>query len=173
MRIILTFIFISITSVINAQKADRNSHLCLYALAIDSRIKQGDPRLPKSIIINDSIWEELKELQSFGSSIKLDSMLKSNNWSFINEVIFNEKAKPSSIIKSNKILPYLKNSAILYKANDWSIEASKLKFSKKCDRAALTVRTSSKNEVLSLSIYFFECRNEQWILTKELAPWLM
>ncbi len=173
MRIILTIIFFSLSPTLHAQIVKRNKSTCLYALAIDYRINQGDSRIPKSIVINDNLWNDLKQMQSINYSIELDSLLNYIDRNFQNIKKGNESTRKPKTIKANKILPYLKKEATIYKEEDWSLEASSLFFSEKGSHAVMILRASSKIEMLDICIYFFEQKNGKWILLKELSPSLI
>ncbi len=173
MRIVLTIISFSLVSSLYAQIIKRDNPLLLYGLAIDTRINQGDTRLPKSININDNLWNELREMQSIKSSTKLDSILKIFVWNFPDNKKRVERIKTLKKISANRILPYLKNTATIYKDKDWFLDASSLVFSENGNQAILILRTSSKIEILDLCIYFFEQKSGKWILSEELSPWLI
>ncbi|MDQ8004411.1 MAG: hypothetical protein REI64_06385 [Pedobacter sp.] len=146
--------------------------LRFYALAIDSRIHQGDKRLPKSIAINNNIWQQVAELQVVNYSKRLDSALKIFKWNLSSSENKNNNFKKPQLIKVNKILPHLGKTAIIYKEQDWFLEVSSMIFSIKGDKAVMVLRTSSKNEILDMCVYFFDYKNGNWVLAEEISPFL-
>lgn len=173
MRISSIMIFVLFAFKLGAQDVKKNQRLSLYALAIDARILQGDSRLPQSIVVNNHVWNELREQQPLSRSTKLDSMLKSADWRFLTNKNVEELMATSIVIKSKKILPYLKHRATLCYNKNWFLEASPLVFSERLDKAVMILRMSSTSEILDLCFYFFEKKNNQWILIKEIAPGLI
>lgn len=172
MRFILAIISILFTSNIYAQALKKHDPIYFYALSIDSRIKNGDKRLPKSIVINNSIFDSLNELQTVSYSKNLDSVFKKINWDLSSNKNHDNNFKIPRSIKAKKILPYLKNEPIIYKESDWSLEVSHVIFSKEENKAIIAMRASSNTEILDLTVYYFELKNGQWILSKELSPFL-
>lgn len=172
MRTILIIVSILFTSNIYALVLKKHDPIYFCALSIDTRINNGDNRLPKSIVINNAIFDSLDELQTASYSKKLDSVLKKVNWNLSSNKNQDDNFKKKKLIKAKKILPYLKNEPVIYKGRDWSLEVSHVIFSKEQNEAIMVMRASSKTEVLDLAVYYFEFKNGQWILSKELSPFL-
>ncbi|WAC41207.1 hypothetical protein [Pedobacter sp. SL55] len=103
---------------------------------------------------------------------KLNSVLKKFNWNLSSNKNQDDNFKKTKLIKAKKILPYLKNEPVIYKGSDWSLEVSNVIFSKEQNEAIMVMRASSKTEVLDLTVYYFEFKNGQWILSKELSSFL-
>lgn len=172
MRAILTIVSILFTSNVYAQVLSKYDPIYFYALSIDARINNGDNRLPKSIVINNNIFNSLNELQTVSYSKKLDSVFKKVNWNLSSNKNQSDNFKETKLIKAKKILPYLKNEPIIYNGNSWSLEVSNVIFSKEYNKAIMAMRASSNTEILDLTVYYFELINGQWILSKEISPFL-
>ena len=172
MRTILTILLILFAFNIQAQSLKKNDPIYLYALSIDARITNGDKRMPKRVIVNNGIFNEVNELQTSNYSKKLDSIIKKLNGDLSTKEIQYDSLEKVKSIKAKKILPYLKNKPTIYKGSDWSLEVSGIIFSDKGNKAILAMRTSSNTEVLDISIHYFEFKDGKWILSKELSPFL-
>jgi len=169
-RAILTIVSILFTSNIYSQEFKKHDPGLFYVLSINARINNGDKKLPKSIIINNAIFNSLNELKTVSYSRKLDSIFKKVNWDLSRNK--DDDVRKTKLIKAKKIVSYLKNAPIIYKGSDWSLEISRVIFSKDENEAVMAMRTSSKTEILDLTVYYFEVKNGQWILSKELSPFL-
>lgn len=64
MRTALTILLILFAFNIQAQSLKKNDPIYLYALSIDARITNGDKRMPKRVIVNNGIFNEVNELQA-------------------------------------------------------------------------------------------------------------
>ena len=172
MRTALTILLILFAFNIQAQSLKKNDPIYLYALSIDARITNGDKRMPKRVIVNNGIFNEVNELQASNYSKKLDSIIRKLNGDLSTKEIQYDSLEKVKSIKAKKISPYLKNKPTIYEGSDWSLELSGIIFSDKGNKAILAMRTSSNTEVLDISIYYFEFKDGKWIFSKELSPFL-
>lgn len=170
--IFLVILFFTSNMLLAKNRLQLKDNNYLFASIFNSTHLTGS--LPSSFSVNNGMLKYIPEfLEKNTLSPTLKDYIEKNDWIYISSF------SPSSFLKENRIvrMKALKNSLnpnlTFSSTANYNYTLSPPLFSKDNKRAFVISQTNSNNEVLTVTVYFFEMKNGVWSLITQIIPYLI
>lgn len=174
-KILLMTLFFAITIKTIAQEIskDYRNDFSIYALAIEEYNKTTGQRFSNQLYISGFMLTYVDEfLEEKTSSPELKKYILDNGWEFLNRIDTVGMLNKHAQFKLNKLKTFLPYEKIFSKEKSNIVFAfSPVIFSKDRKKAFIVGNKGSKDEILEVIGYFFECIDGKWKLVHTIMPY--